>query len=153
MATPVVELWLSFNGATELALSIPLAKCRDLAVRPLKWLRFLGYAIYGQEGYLSMSDAGPPIDDYAADIAAHGSYYFISEGKGPPRLVDVDAMDGRTSDASELSDLRADFRDRIVDRDGTCVSTGEQASLCTACHIIPHSKGDNVRCCECPITV
>jgi hypothetical protein len=79
----VVELWLSFNGTAELALSIPLAKCRDLAVNPLKWLRFLGYAIYGQEGYLSVSDAGPPIEDYAADIAAHGSYYFISEGKLP----------------------------------------------------------------------
>jgi len=64
----------------------------------------------------------------------------------PPRLVDVDAIDDRTSDASELSDRRADFRDRIVDRDGTCVSTGEQAELCIACHIIPHSKGDNVRC-------
>jgi hypothetical protein len=64
----------------------------------------------------------------------------------PPRLVDVDAIDDRTSDASELSDRRADFRDRIVDRDGTCVSTGEQVELCIACHIIPHSKGDNVRC-------
>jgi len=77
----VVELWLSFNGTAELVLSIPLAKCRNLAVRPLKWLRFLGYAIYGREGYLSESVAGPPIDDYAADIAAHGAYYFISEGK------------------------------------------------------------------------
>jgi hypothetical protein len=71
----------------------------------------------------------------------------------PPRLVDVDALDDRTSDASELSDRRADFRDRIVDRDGTCVNTGEQVGHCTACHIIPHSKGDNVRCCKCPITV
>ena len=77
----VVELWLSFNGTAELALSISLAKCWDLAVNPLKWLRFLGYAIYRQEGYLSASDAGPLIDDYAADIAAHSSYYFISEGK------------------------------------------------------------------------
>jgi len=77
----VIELWLSFNGTAELALSIPLAKCRNLSVNPLKWLRFLGYAIYGQEGYLSASDAGPPIDDYTADIAAHRSYYFISQGK------------------------------------------------------------------------
>jgi hypothetical protein len=77
---PVVELWLSLNGTAELALSIPLAKCQELAVNPLKWLRFLGYAIYGREGYLSTSDAGPPIDDYTVDIVAH-SYYFISEGK------------------------------------------------------------------------
>lgn len=72
----VVELWLSFNGTTE---SIPLAKCRDLAVNPFKWLRFLGYAsIYGQEDSPA-SDAVPPIDDYT-DIAAHGSYYFRSHG-------------------------------------------------------------------------
>jgi hypothetical protein len=55
----VVELWLSPDGTAELALSIPLAKCQALAVNPLKWLRFLGYAIYGQEGHLSTSDAGP----------------------------------------------------------------------------------------------
>jgi len=48
----------------------------------------------------------------------------------PPRIVDVDAIEDRTSDASELSDRRADFRDRIVDRDGTCVSAGEQAEFC-----------------------
>jgi hypothetical protein len=71
----------------------------------------------------------------------------------PTRLVDVEAKDDRTSDASELSDRSADFRTRVVSRDGTCVSTGEPAGLCIACHIIPHSKGDNVRCYECPITV
>ena len=75
---PVVELWLSLNGTAELALSIPLAKCQELDVNP--WLRFLGYVIYGREGYLSMSDAGPPIGDYTADIVAH-SYYFILAGK------------------------------------------------------------------------
>ena len=94
-------------------------------------------SIYGQEDSPA-SDAVPPIDDYT-DIAAHGSYYFRSHGI----LVHVDAIDGRTSGASELTDRRAD---RIVDRDGTCLSTGEETELCIACHIIPHSKGDNVRC-------
>ena len=47
---------------------------------PLKWLRFLGYAIYGQEGDLSsLSDGGEPISDYASDIEAR-SYEFISPG-------------------------------------------------------------------------
>ena len=31
----VVELWLSLNGTAELALSIPLAKCQELAVKTL----------------------------------------------------------------------------------------------------------------------
>ena len=36
----------------------------------LKWLRFLGYAIYGREGYLSTSETGPEINDYTANIEA-----------------------------------------------------------------------------------
>lgn len=54
-----VELWLSFDNVTKLALSIPLAKCGSFSVNPLKWLRFLGFAIYGQEGYLFTSKGGP----------------------------------------------------------------------------------------------
>jgi len=80
MSTPAAELWLSLNDTSELALSIPLAKCQELSVYPLKWLRFLAYSIYGREGDLSMSAAGPPINNYTAAIAAR-AYYFISEGK------------------------------------------------------------------------
>jgi hypothetical protein len=69
-----------------------------------------------------------------------------------PRLVDVDAIGDRASDASNLSERRADFRNRVVGGDVTCVRTGELAEHCTACHIIPHSKGDDVRCPECLIT-
>lgn len=59
-----------------------------------------------------------------------------------PRLVDCDAMDGITTNILDSTD--SEFRDKLVDRDGTCPSTGEIAWLCNACHIIPHSKGDNV---------
>ena len=43
------------NNASELALSIPLDKCLNLSVNPLKCRRFLGYSIYGQQGYLRRS--------------------------------------------------------------------------------------------------
>ena len=80
-ATPIVELWLTVDDdGTQLALSIPISKCWQLAVRPLKWIRFLGFAIYGSEGYLSTSDAGPPIPDYNYRILAP-RYYFISNRK------------------------------------------------------------------------
>ena len=62
-----------------------------------------------------------------------------------PLFADVDAINDRTSSSSVLSDRREDFRDRIVGRDGTCVCTGEIPLLCVARHILPHSKGDNVR--------
>ena len=77
---PKVKLRLSFGNVTRLALSIPLDKRDTFAINPLKWLRFLGFAIYGREGYLSTSEAGPEIDDYTADIEAR-VYYFISEGR------------------------------------------------------------------------
>ena len=64
-----------------------------------------------------------------------------------PRLVDVDAADDRTSNASDLTIRRSDsdFRTDVVERDGTCVMTNDIVRLCTACHILPHAKGSNVR--------
>ena len=59
-----------------------------------------------------------------------------------PCFADVDAIDDRTSNASELSDRRVGFRESIVERDGTCVCTGDLAENCDACHILPHSKGN-----------
>lgn len=82
-----VRLWLSFPDVTQtkLALSIPLHTCNTFAVNPLKWLRFLGFAIYGREGHLSLSKDGPDLGDYAAPIEAC-SYFFVSEGKVDPAL-------------------------------------------------------------------
>ncbi|KAF8331813.1 hypothetical protein F5887DRAFT_56124 [Amanita rubescens] len=49
-------------------------------------------------------------------------------------------MDDRTSDSSVLSTDRANFRQRMADRDGTCLMTG--STNFQACHIVPHAKGD-----------
>jgi hypothetical protein len=76
LATPKVGLWISFDNVTKLALSIPLAKCCTFALYPLKWLRFLDFAIYGHEGYISASKGGTEIDDYEANIEAR-SYSFV----------------------------------------------------------------------------
>ena len=62
-----------------------------------------------------------------------------------PSFADVDALDDRTSDASALSERRADFRARVIDRDQTCVITGDAAYNSIACHILPHAKGSDVR--------
>ena len=40
-----VTLYMSFSGKPRQALSIPKLKCAAYSVHPLKWLRFLGYAI------------------------------------------------------------------------------------------------------------
>jgi len=100
-----------------------------------------------------MSMNGPELD-YTAQIEAR-SYYFISDGEldsytlrsflilltfsGDPRFVDVDIMDDRTSSTSAFSTRRADFREALIERDGTCVLSSHTARACDACHCIPHS--------------
>ena len=62
-----------------------------------------------------------------------------------PFLLDPDLMDDRshrTSDASTISSDRANFIQRVTDRDGTCVMTG--STTFQACHIVPHAKGRQV---------
>ena len=78
MPAATVKLWFSLNDESVLALSIPLDRFGVHAVTPLKWLRFLGYSIYGREGYLSESMDGQEILDYTANVQAR-SYYFVSE--------------------------------------------------------------------------
>ncbi len=73
---PKASLSLLFDHSTRLALSIPVSEFKNYADKPLKWLRFLGFAIAGQNGYLSTSSAGSEIDDYDAEIVAR-PYYFI----------------------------------------------------------------------------
>ena len=71
MATsPNVELWFHSNeiDIDIHVLSIPLMECRRYAIKSLKWLRYIGYAIYGVDGYLSTSEGGEDISDYDADV-------------------------------------------------------------------------------------
>lgn len=79
MSAPKVDLLLCFDNKSNPALSIPLDQCQIFATRPLKWLRFLGFAIYGQQGHLSKSENGPELD-YTEQIEAR-SYYYISDGQ------------------------------------------------------------------------
>lgn len=53
-------------------------------------------------------------------------------------------MHDRASTTSAVTTRREVFRQRIISRDGGCVMTGAAAEHCEACHIIPHSKGDEV---------
>lgn len=67
------------DNATKLALSISLAPRCTFALHPLKWLRFLGFAVYGHGGYISALKGSTEIDDYEPNLEAR-SYYFVPEG-------------------------------------------------------------------------
>ncbi|KAF8338530.1 hypothetical protein F5887DRAFT_1273085 [Amanita rubescens] len=144
MATSVnVQLWIRFGDEYQHALSIPVHICHQFSLHPLTWLRFLGYAIYGKEGYISRERDGEQVADYRPDGAAisAGNYYYISQDNGF-RLLDPKGMDNRTSssDTSNVTSRRVNFNRDVVNRDRWCVMTG--TTLFEPCHIIPHAKGD-----------
>jgi hypothetical protein len=130
-----VELRIKVGNVYHPALSIPVDACQHFSVHPLTWLRYLGFTISGNEGHVSTLPDGPEVDHLQANIPP-GNYYYVSQDL---YLLDPDLMDDRTSDASDISSSRGNFRDRVVARDGTCVMTG--ATGFQACHIIPHAKG------------
>ena len=155
----MVELQMPIDGDYQHALSIPVETCRRFSVHPLSWLRYVGFTIYGTEGHIFRSAAGPVVRYSEVDIQA-GVYYYMpdSQGKsyfgvqGPfnahsmsgPFLLDPDLMDDRTSDSSAISIRRANFAQGVTDRDGSCLMTGATSNF-QACHIIPHAKGNQVR--------
>lgn len=49
------------------------------ALKPLKWLRFLAYTIYGREGHISLTNDGSPVD-YESGVTEGSSYHFIADG-------------------------------------------------------------------------
>jgi len=153
----MVELHIQINDAYMPVLSIPVPDCNRFSLKPLSWLRFLGYCIYGQIGDLSSDPDGSPID-YQMAVEAGANYYFTSPGTHIPvdagfkliiltetsRLLDIRCIDDRTSDA-DTTESRAGFRDDLEDRDGTCIVTDAPPLLCEGAHYYPHSKGSEVR--------
>jgi len=74
-----VELWIRFDDTYQPALSIPVDACQRFSVHPLTWLRYVGFTIYGSEGYISVP-GGPEVDYYQAAIQP-GICHYVSQGK------------------------------------------------------------------------
>ena len=75
-----IQLLIQIDNTWMPAFSIPVADCNRFSLRPLKWLRFLGYAIYGRIGDIYTRPGGRPIN-YQLAVHAGARYFFISEGK------------------------------------------------------------------------
>jgi len=133
------ELWIQTNGTWIPILSIPTDQFDRFTLRPLKWLRFLGFIIYGRDGMLRTHCDGPEVDNYDIGTSQlRECYYFFLADQ--PRFVDTQALHERESSAYSLR--REHFSASVMDRDQTCIVTGEPARLCNPSHCLPHSKGD-----------
>ncbi|KAJ7764268.1 hypothetical protein B0H16DRAFT_1526560 [Mycena metata] len=140
MAT--LQLYLKVHDEWALFLEIPVLEALRLTHRPVKWLRYMGWCICGQPGQLQVSASdGSEADEDPGPGHFLQRYYY--ESSLPPHFMDVVALDDRTSNASDLTARRADFRSNVIDRDGTCIVSGDAALNCTPCHILPHIKGDS----------
>jgi hypothetical protein len=80
-----VHLWIKskVGGDWFTILEIPPRDFTLYTLRPLKWLRYLGFVIYGRKGVLYRCPGGSPVVDYdvedVEDLLEH--YYYFSERK------------------------------------------------------------------------
>ena len=56
-------------------------------------------------------------------------------------FMDLNGLNDRVT-SSSTARRSGEFRGQIVQRDGSCVITGELAGRCDAAHLIPRAKGD-----------
>ncbi|KAF8351787.1 hypothetical protein F5887DRAFT_1057619 [Amanita rubescens] len=139
----MVNIYLPTVRGQVLALSIPFSDIERLSVRPVKWLRFVTFAICGVRGHLSESSMpnGTPVDydsislDNIAEV-----YHYIHEGDY--HLIDHKAMNDQTT-SSEQTTRSSSFRRDVMARDGpVCVFAGSHADDCDAARLLAKSKGD-----------
>ncbi|KAK0495743.1 hypothetical protein EDD18DRAFT_1392804 [Armillaria luteobubalina] len=128
----VVNIHLSYRTTQVLALSIPIDDIKRLSIRPLKWLRYVAFAVFGAIGRLALTADG------SADRLCE-DYYYIPDGA--LHLVDYQGLNDRmTSSVTEA--CLSSFRQSIIRRDGDgCVFTGTEVVYCEAIHILPRCKG------------
>jgi len=74
-----IQLFIHIDDTWESALSIPVRDCNRFSTRPLKWLRFLGYAICGCDGHVIPRIGGCPVN-YNSEVRGGANYYFDSSG-------------------------------------------------------------------------
>lgn len=83
-----VQLLLLIHGSWHSVLIIPVRDFHLFTTCPLKWLTFLGYAIYGRKGFLKADLEGPEIADYTIGVESlNDYYYYVAQGKSSPLLL------------------------------------------------------------------
>lgn len=137
----MVEIRLCNRPGSQISfISVPPDDIRRLAIHPLKWLRFVLFAISGAQGHLATTPTGPPVDYTTPFDDLAGTYYYLPEGQ--IMLVDHQALNDRVT-SSDMTPRRHNFKGDVLDRDHHCIITQVYAIDCDAAHIIPKSKGDD----------
>lgn len=67
------DIWL-------IALTIPVENIKKLALCPLKWIRFVAFAIVGARGHLRTSPKGELVDYETGFDSLADDYYYVPRG-------------------------------------------------------------------------
>ncbi|KIJ57367.1 hypothetical protein M422DRAFT_773951 [Sphaerobolus stellatus SS14] len=125
---------------TQFYLEIPVSLITANCLKPLKYLKYLGWCILAIEGVLRLERdklAGEEVPDMNGQLQGKVYFYSLSNNVA----VDLDVIKARTStSSSEISGTRAQFRKDLLARDGRCIFT--QFPAAAAAHIIPYARGD-----------
>ena len=79
--TTMVNILLTINGTQIVLLSIPIDDIQRLTLRPLKWLRFVTFAVCGACGDLSETPNGPVVNYDMTSFALAPNYYYVPYGE------------------------------------------------------------------------
>ncbi|KAK0486612.1 hypothetical protein IW261DRAFT_1582348 [Armillaria novae-zelandiae] len=139
-----VNIHLSYRNAQVLALSIPIVDIKRLSIRPLKWLRYVAFTVFGAIGHLALTADGSAVEDenitWESQDRLCEDYYYIPDGE--LHLVDYQCLNDRITSSATEPRLPS-FSQSIIQRDGDfCVFTETEAAYCEAIHILPKCKGD-----------
>ncbi|KAI5115640.1 hypothetical protein M0805_004609 [Coniferiporia weirii] len=145
MSLPNPQVSLNLRLASEgegsdwfTALTIPLDLFSLYAVKPRKWLSYLGYAVTGSVGVLSLAHDESIPCDMDAPVNAGDIYYF--HATNITYFVDPDVISMATSEHSSQS--LSPIPKELIVQYGACPFSGFPGDYCHACHLVPHVKGD-----------
>jgi len=126
----------------KLLLTIPVTAASTYSSKPLKWIRYVTGAVLGAEG--TLRTFGINNEDLDLDDEEPVCRKLIFIPSLPIRFVDPDGLNHLAS-SQITTESRTVFRAALEGRDVCCVATDDFAALCEASHLIPHSKGSEVR--------
>ncbi|EIM85736.1 uncharacterized protein STEHIDRAFT_139646 [Stereum hirsutum FP-91666 SS1] len=137
---PVVETIIE----DPVVLTIPKSRLDALCLHPVKYLRFLAWAILMLPGTIQLADTSEDLpDDFPLDsLLPAAEYIFVPRPPssfGDARTFDPTTL-GRQGEGSATTESRKrNFSDKLRERDGRCIFTGFLSF--EAAHIVPFQRG------------
>ncbi|PCH44109.1 hypothetical protein WOLCODRAFT_154146 [Wolfiporia cocos MD-104 SS10] len=119
------------------ALEIPYDAFPHYSSKPRAWLDYLGYALTGSDGVLSLSSETTDCRN-ACDLdlpVSPGEVYFFHTS-GSVAFIDPHVVTTPSTHSSCSSFLDDDFRRTLIQRDGRCVFTLSKEDSCEASHLL-----------------